>query len=53
MVRMGRAEETVDLQFKQEKDRFLGRYRGIKKLNRDGLHLLQIMKGYSTHFYIG
>jgi len=35
MVKVGKAEETIDIQYNQERDRFLTHYRALKKLNRD------------------
>jgi hypothetical protein len=34
MAKMGKAEETVDIQFNQERDRFFIQYKAIKKLKK-------------------
>jgi hypothetical protein len=42
---MGKAEETVDISFKQEKERFLAHYKLVKKTQKDTAKLLQILQG--------
>lgn len=48
MVKMGRAEETVDIQLNQERERFGAQHKAIKKMNKDALHLLAILRDLSV-----
>lgn len=45
MAKMGKAEETVDIQFNQERDRFFIQYKAIKKLKKDVLKMMDLLKG--------
>jgi len=44
LEKMGKAEETVDISFNQERDRFEENYKTIKKLNKDTVKLLELFK---------
>jgi len=48
MVKMGKADETVDINFANEKQRFLDTYKSVKKLNKDAQKLMDILKDLST-----
>jgi hypothetical protein len=43
-VKMGKAEETVDITFNQERERFTETHKLIKTVNKDATKLLEIMK---------
>ncbi len=45
MVKMGKAEETIDIQFNQERERFIAHYKAVKKLNKDSIKLLETLRG--------
>jgi len=45
MVKVGKAEETVDIQFRQEEERFRNNYRQLKKVK---IHLVQLMETVKT-----
>lgn len=44
MTKLGKAEETVDINFNQEKERFFEHYKAIKVLNEDIVKMVKIMK---------
>jgi hypothetical protein len=45
-VKVGKAEETVDIQFNQESAKFKSHYKHLKKINEDIKKLLTLMKGW-------
>ncbi len=45
---MGKAEETVDISFIQEKERFLTHYKACKKLQKDTIKLLETVRDLSV-----
>jgi len=47
MVKLGKADETVDIQFNQESERFANHYKAIKKLKQDTQKLLEHVKDFS------
>jgi len=44
MVKLGKAEETVDIQFNQENERFQQHYKAVKKLKKDTRALVKILQ---------
>jgi len=44
MVKLGKAEETVDIQFSQENEKFTNHYRAIKKIKKDTAQFLQTLR---------
>jgi len=44
MVKLGKAEETIDIQFNQEVDRFTNHYKAVKKIKKDTVQLLQLLR---------
>jgi len=47
MVKMGKADETVDINYNNEKQRFLETYKVIKKTNKNAQKFLDILKDLS------
>jgi len=47
MVAMGKADQTVDISFNQQKEIFNEHYEAIKKLNKDATKVLDILKDLS------
>jgi len=48
LEKMGKAEETVDVSFNQERDRYREEKKAIKKLNKDTVRMLEILKELSV-----
>jgi len=48
MVKLGKAEETIDIQFNQEFDRFVLHRANIKKIKKDTIQMLQLMRDLSV-----
>jgi len=44
MVKMGKADETMDIQFGQESDKFTLHYKAVKKLKKDAAQLLTLLR---------
>jgi len=42
---MGKSEETVDLTYNQERERFLLHYKAVKKLNKDMQRFMELLRG--------
>jgi len=47
LVKVGQAEQTIDIQFDQERQRFKEHYKAIQKLNKDTDNLMKIFKDLS------
>jgi len=47
MVKFGKAEETVDIQFNQEAERFFNHSKAVKKIKKDTIKLLEITRDLS------
>ena len=45
MELLGKADKIVDVQFNQEKDKFLEHYKAVEKMNKDAEKVMKLMKG--------
>jgi hypothetical protein len=45
MVKIGKADETVDVNTNQEKDKFKQHYKAVKKVAKDTQKVIELMKG--------
>jgi len=47
-VSLGKAEQTIDISYNQEVERFRAHYKAVKKINRDSIKLLECFRDLSV-----